>query len=385
MKEDDMIRYNWARIEELLSNIDDEKTFRKIVFLYKDIVSRTPHEWEKKQAEQSLEWILQQRPHSRVKIERSAKAEKITHSNARETTTNYVVSKGDLKDVRYTDIGGLDNVISQLREIVELPFRHPELFERLGIEPAKGVLLHGPPGCGKTLLAKAVANESEASFFSINGPEIMSKYYGVAQERLREVFRQAQENSPAIIFFDELDAIAPKRESTDGEEERRIVAQLLALMDGFKERGQVVVIGATNAIDLMDPALRRPGRFDREIEVDPPDLDGCIQILEIHSKRMPLADDVILNSIAYNTVGYSGAELAAVCREAGHQCLRRHKKHVNNNGERIPNEVLNQMEVSMEDFETAIREVRHNDANNIGSELKTSWDSLLKGRNTEEN
>ncbi|RLI23266.1 AAA family ATPase, partial [Candidatus Bathyarchaeota archaeon] len=203
----------------------------------------------------------------------------------------------------YEDIGGLHEEIQRIREMVELPLRHPEIFQRLGIDPPKGVLLHGPPGCGKTLLARAVANESEANFYSINGPEIMSKFYGESEARLREIFQQAEKNAPSIIFIDELDAIAPKREEVTGEVERRVVAQLLALMDGLSGRGNLIVIGATNRPDALDPALRRPGRFDREIEIGVPDKKGRLEILQIHTRGMPLAKDVDLKRLAEMTHG----------------------------------------------------------------------------------
>ncbi|MEM2639945.1 MAG: AAA family ATPase, partial [Candidatus Bathyarchaeia archaeon] len=207
-------------------------------------------------------------------------------------------STSGIPRVTYEDIGGLSEQIQKLREMIELPLRHPELFERLGVEPPKGVLLYGPPGTGKTLLAKAVANESDAYFISISGPEIMSKFYGESEARLREIFKEAEENAPAIIFIDEIDSIAPKREEVTGEVERRVVAQLLALMDGLKSRGKVVVIGATNRPNALDPALRRPGRFDREIEVGVPDEKGRLEILQIHTRNMPLAEDVDLKKLA---------------------------------------------------------------------------------------
>jgi transitional endoplasmic reticulum ATPase len=257
----------------------------------------------------------------------------------------------------YEDIGGLREEIQRIREMVELPLRHPEIFQRLGIDPPKGVLLHGPPGCGKTLLARAVANESEANFYSINGPEIMSKFYGESEARLREIFQQAQKNSPSIIFIDELDAIAPKREEVTGEVERRVVAQLLALMDGLSGRGNVIVIGATNRPGALDPALRRPGRFDREIEIGVPDKQGRYEILQIHTRGMPLAKDVDLKKLAEMTHGYTGADLAALARETAMKALRRYLPEINLEEERIPPSVLEKMEIRMEDFLNAYREI----------------------------
>ena len=259
--------------------------------------------------------------------------------------------------VTYEDIGGLSHAIQKIREMVELPLKHPEVFKRLGIEPPKGVLLYGPPGTGKTLLAKAVANESNAYFISINGPEIMSKFYGESEARLREVFQKAQENAPSIIFIDEIDAIAPKREEVTGEVERRVVSQLLALMDGLEARGQVIVIGATNRPNAVDPALRRPGRFDREIEIGVPDKDGRYEILLIHTRGMPLAKDVDLKKLAEMTHGYTGADIAALCREAAMKALRRYLPEINLEEERIPQNILESMEVRMGDFLAAYREI----------------------------
>ena len=257
----------------------------------------------------------------------------------------------------YEDIGGLREEIQRIREMVELPLRHPEIFQRLGIEPPKGVLLHGPPGCGKTLLARAVASESEANFFSINGPEIMSKFYGESEARLREIFQQAQQNAPSIIFIDELDAIAPKREEVTGEVERRVVAQLLALMDGLSGRGNVIVIGATNRPGALDPALRRPGRFDREVEIGVPDKQGRYEILQIHTRGMPLAPDVDLKKLRDMTHGYTGADLASLARETAMKALRRYLPEINLEEERIPPSVLEKMEVRMEDFVNAYKEI----------------------------
>jgi transitional endoplasmic reticulum ATPase len=277
----------------------------------------------------------------------------------------------------YEDIGGLHEEIQRIREMVELPLRHPELFQRLGIEPPKGVLLHGPPGCGKTLLARAVANESEANFFSINGPEIMSKFYGESEARLREMFQQAQKNSPSIIFIDELDAIAPKREEVTGEVERRVVAQLLALMDGLAGRGNLIVIGATNRPDALDPALRRPGRFDREIEIGVPDKSARYEILQIHTRGMPLAEDVDLKKLAAMTHGYTGADLAALCRETAMKALRRYLPEINLEEERIPPNVLEKMEIRMEDFTNAYKEITPTAMREVYIEVPTvHWDQI---------
>ena len=257
----------------------------------------------------------------------------------------------------YEDIGGLDEAIKRIREMVELPLRHPEIFQRLGIEPPKGVLLHGPPGCGKTLLARAVANESEANFYAINGPEIMSKFYGESEARMRKMFEDAEKNAPSILFIDEIDAIAPKRSEVTGEVERRVVAQLLASMDGLKGRGNVIVIGATNRPDALDPALRRPGRFDREIEIGIPDVKGRYEILQIHTRGMPLGEDVDLNRVAEITHGYTGADLEALAREAAMKALRRYLPKIDLEEKRIPHEVLDQMKVTSEDIFGAFREI----------------------------
>jgi len=277
----------------------------------------------------------------------------------------------------YEDIGGLKEEIQRLREMVELPMRHPEIFQRLGIDPPKGVLLHGPPGCGKTLLARAVANESDANFFSINGPEIMSKFYGESEARLREIFQQAEKNAPAIIFIDELDAIAPKREEVTGEVERRVVAQLLALLDGLTGRGNVIVIGATNRPNALDPALRRPGRFDREIEIGIPDKQGRYEILQIHTRGMPLAPDVDLKKLAEMTHGYTGADLAALCRETAMKALRRYLPEIDLEQERIPPSVLEKMEVKMEDFINAYREITPTAMREVAIEVPTvHWEDI---------
>ncbi len=259
--------------------------------------------------------------------------------------------------IAYEDIGGLRPVIQKVREMIELPLRHPELFERLGVEAPKGVLLHGPPGTGKTLLAKAVASETNANFYSIGGPEIMSKFYGESEERLREIFKEAQENAPSIIFIDEIDSIAPKREEVTGEVEKRVVSQLLSVMDGLQSRGKVVVIGATNRINSIDPALRRPGRFDREIEIGVPDRDGRLEILQIHTRGMPLAEDVDLKKLADVTHGFVGADLEALAKEAAIRALRRILPEINLEAENIPVEVLNKIIVRMADFQEALKEV----------------------------
>ncbi|MHA1202377.1 MAG: CDC48 family AAA ATPase, partial [Candidatus Heimdallarchaeaceae archaeon] len=257
----------------------------------------------------------------------------------------------------YEDIGGLHQEILKIREMVELPLKFPQLFEKLGIDPPKGVLLHGPPGCGKTLVARAVANESEAHFIVINGPEIMSKFYGESEQRLRSIFKDAEDNSPSIVFIDELDAIAPKREDVTGEVERRVVAQLLALMDGLVARGQVIVIGATNRPNAVDPALRRPGRFDREIEIHVPDRDSREEILLIHTRGMPLTQDVDLKTLANITHGYVGADLEALAREAAMKTLRRVLPSVNLSEGSIPAEVLDQLEVTHDDFLSGFKEI----------------------------
>ena len=262
-----------------------------------------------------------------------------------------------LPQVSYEDIGGLHEEIMKIREMIELPLKHPELFERLGIDPPKGVLLYGPPGTGKTLIAKAVANESGATFITINGPEIMSKFYGQSEENLRKTFEEAEKNAPSIIFIDEIDAIAPKREEVHGEVERRVVAQLLALMDGLESRGQVIVIGATNRPNALDPALRRPGRFDREIEIHVPDRDSREEILLIHTRGMPLAKDVDLKMLADVTHGYVGADLQALTREAAMRTLRRVLPSLNLEEETIPTEVLDKLEVTQEDFLEALKDI----------------------------
>lgn len=267
-------------------------------------------------------------------------------------------NNGDVPKVSYDDIGGLGDAVKKIREMVELPLRHPELFKRLGVEAPKGVLLHGPPGTGKTMLAKAVAGETSSNFISIGGPEIVSKFYGESEGKLREIFKDAEENAPSIIFIDEIDSIAPKRDEVNGEEERRIVAQLLSLMDGLNSRGKVVVIGATNRPNSIDEALRRPGRFDREIEIGIPDRNGRLEILEIHTRGMPLADDVDLKWLADKTHGYAGADLSALTKEAAMAALRRVLPDVDLEAEEIPREVLNSISVTKDDFKNALKDMQ---------------------------
>jgi transitional endoplasmic reticulum ATPase len=260
--------------------------------------------------------------------------------------------------VAYEDIGGLTDEVGKVREMIELPLRHPELFEKLGVDAPKGVLLHGTPGTGKTLLAKAVASETSANFLTIGGPEIMSKFHGESEERLRDIFKEAEENAPSIIFIDEIDSIAPKRDEVTGETERRVVAQLLATMDGLEGRGKVIVIAATNRPNALDPALRRPGRFDREIEIGIPDREGRLEILHIHTRGMPLADDVDMAMLAGMTHGYVGADLAALVREGAMRALREVLPSIDLEEETIPAEVLNRLRVTFDNFMDAYREMQ---------------------------
>ncbi|MCI0616774.1 AAA family ATPase, partial [bacterium] len=269
------------------------------------------------------------------------------------------INEDALPGVTYEDIGGLQSEITKIREMIELPLKHPEIFERLGVEPPKGVLLHGPPGTGKTLLAKAVANETNAHFILINGPEIMSKYYGQSEENLRKKFEEAEKNAPAIIFVDEIDAIATKREETKGEVERRVVAQLLALLDGLKSRGKVVVIAATNVPNILDPALRRPGRFDRELEIGVPNKEGRLNILKIHTRNMPLLKDVNLKELAAITHGFVGADLSALAKEAAMIVLRRVLPDLKyDKDEPLPKEILEKLFISKKDFRDSLKVVR---------------------------
>ncbi|MBR1369419.1 ATPase AAA [Methanocalculus chunghsingensis] len=279
-----------------------------------------------------------------------------TEVELKETPYEGEKGKEGISDIHYEDIGGLGRELQMVREMIELPLRQPELFERLGIEPPKGVLLYGPPGTGKTLIARAVASEVDAHFITLSGPEIMSKYYGESEGKLREVFEEAQENAPTIIFIDEIDSIAPKREDTKGEVERRVVAQLLSLMDGLKSRGQVIVIAATNIPDAIDPALRRGGRFDREIEIGIPDKKGRLDVLQIHSRGVPLADDVDLSQFADITHGFVGADLALLVKEAAMHALRKIIPKINID-EDVPSEFLDELKVTREDFDEALKHV----------------------------
>ncbi|MFP4627158.1 MAG: CDC48 family AAA ATPase [Natronomonas sp.] len=279
--------------------------------------------------------------------------------------------------ITYEDIGGLQNEIQRVREMVELPMKHPQIFKKLGIEPPQGVLLHGPPGTGKTLLAKAVANETSASFFSIAGPEIISKYYGESEQQLREIFEDASEESPSIVFIDELDSIAPKREDVTGEVERRVVAQLLTMMDGLESRGQVIVIAATNRVDSVDPALRRPGRFDREIEIGVPDETGRKEILQIHTRGMPLSDNVNLDSMADDTHGFVGADIESLTKEAAMKALRRYLPEIDLDEEDIPPSLIDRMIIKREDFRGALNEVDPSAMREVLVELpKVTWDDV---------
>jgi transitional endoplasmic reticulum ATPase len=257
----------------------------------------------------------------------------------------------------YEEIGGLDEEIRRLREIIELPLRHPEIFQKLGVEAPNGILLYGPPGCGKTLLARALANECEANFFTMNGPEIMNKYYGETEAKLRDLFRDARENSPSIIFIDEIDALAPRREEAFGDVEKRVVGQLLALMDGVSERGDVVVIGATNRPESIDPALRRPGRFDREVQVGVPNSEARLEILQIHTRGMPLSSDVDLGRMALELYGYTGADLRALCREAGLKALRRYAPDIDAESEHLPTDLIEKLQIIPTDFREAGKEI----------------------------
>jgi transitional endoplasmic reticulum ATPase len=296
--------------------------------------------------------------------EESSKAEQIS-------------KQGENASITYEDIGGLGDAVARVREMIELPLRHPELFKRLGVEAPKGVLLHGPPGTGKTLLAKAIANETNSNFYTIGGPEIMSKYHGESEERLRNVFEQAEKNAPSIVFIDEIDSIAPKREEVTGETERRIVAQLLSLMDGMASRGKVVVIAATNRINAIDPALRRPGRFDREIEIGVPNRDGRLEVLQIHTRGMPIDRDVNLEKLADISHGFVGADLQALARESAMRALRRVLPDINLSGEGIPVETLRKIIVRMQDFMDVIKEMEPSAMREVFVEVPDiRWDDI---------
>ncbi len=287
------------------------------------------------------------------------------------------VATGDVERVSYDDIGGLGDAVNKIREMVELPLKHPELFKRLGIEAPKGVLLHGPPGTGKTMLAKAVAGETSSNFVYVGGPEIMSKFYGESEGKLREIFEDAEENAPSIIFIDEIDSIAPKRDEVTGETERRVVAQLLALMDGLKARGKVVVIGATNRPNSIDEALRRPGRFDREIEIGIPNRDGRLEILQIHTRGMPIDDGVDLNLLADRTHGYAGADIAALTKEAAMASLRRVLPDIDTENEEVPGEVLSKIKVTADDFRDAFKDMQPSTMREVLIERpNVKWDDI---------
>ncbi|MEC7686550.1 MAG: CDC48 family AAA ATPase [Candidatus Thermoplasmatota archaeon] len=284
---------------------------------------------------------------------------------------------GQVQTISYEDIGGIGEQLQKVREMIELPLKHPILFRRLGIDPPRGVLLHGPPGTGKTLIAKAVASETNAHFTSINGPEIISKYYGESEKQLREIFDEAAANTPAIIFIDELDSIAPKREDVTGEVERRVVAQLLTLLDGMQGRDNVVVIGATNRRDAIDPALRRPGRFDRELEIGVPDKNGRKEIIDIHTRGMPISDDFEMDWLLDNSYGFVGADISALVRESAMKALRRYLPEIDLDEEQIPPEVLEKMEVKMSDFRQAIKEIEPSALREIYLEVpEVSWDQV---------
>ncbi len=286
-------------------------------------------------------------------------------------------TRDSIQRVSYEDIGGLDEPIKKVRELVELPMNHPELFRKLGIDPPKGVLLHGPPGTGKTLLAKAVANETHAHFISVNAPEIMSKYVGEAEERIRNVFKEAEENAPSIIFVDEIDSIAPKRDEVVGEVERRVVAQLLALMDGLEARGEVVIIAATNRVNSIDEALRRPGRFDREIEFGVPNKKARKAILQIHTRGMPLAKDIDLDYFAGITHGFVGADLQALGKESAMKALRRYLPKIDLEEEQIPQEVLESLEVNKDDFMNGLKDVQPSALREVAIEVpNVKWEDV---------
>jgi transitional endoplasmic reticulum ATPase len=323
--------------------------------------------------------VVKTNPNKPVKITQNTEIE-MKQKAAKDVSQQQV----KVPDVTYEDIGGLDSEIQQVREMIELPLKHPEVFQQLGIDAPSGVLLHGPPGTGKTLLAKAVANESDATFMSINGPEIMSKYYGESEKQLREKFEEAQDSSPAIIFIDEIDAIASKRDDSGGEVERRVVAQLLSLMDGLEERENVIVIAATNRVDAVDEALRRGGRFDREIEIGVPNEKGRKEILQIHTRNMPLTEEVSLEDLSEITQGYVGADLESVAKEAAMSVLRRHLPDIDLN-EEIPSDVMDELEVDHEAMKDGLRKVEPSAMREITVQVpKTEWSDIGGLSNTKE-
>ncbi len=389
-----------VRIDGYLRNnagvsIDDKVTIRKIDAKIAERLTLAPTEPLRiVGGEEYLSQLLEGRVLSRgdyVPINIMGRTVNLVVTNTSPTAEAVIVTEGTevvvgdqvkepiraIPRISYEDIGGLRPVIQKIREMIELPLRHPELFERLGVEAPKGVLLHGPPGTGKTLLARAVASETNANFLSIGGPEIMSKYYGESEERLREVFKEAQENAPSIIFIDEIDSIAPKREEVTGEVEKRVTSQLLSLMDGLQSRGKVVVIGATNRPNAIDPALRRPGRFDREIEIGVPDRDGRLEVLEIHTRGMPLAEDVDLKKLADVTHGFVGADLEALVKEAAIRALRRILPEINLEAQSIPGDILNKIIVKMSDFLDALKEIDPSAMREVLVEIPdVSWDQI---------
>lgn len=319
--------------------------------------------------------IASSEPSGTVVITDSTEIE-ISETPAEQITSDKSAPEG-VPDVTYEDIGGLENELEQVREMIELPMRHPELFRQLGIEPPKGVLLHGPPGTGKTLMAKAVANEIDAHFQTISGPEIMSKYYGESEEQLREVFEEAEENEPAIIFIDEIDSIASKRGETQGDVERRVVAQLLSLMDGLEELGQVTVIAATNRIDDIDPALRRGGRFDREIEVGVPDKEGRHEILQVHTRGMPLSDKINLEEYAENTHGFVGADIESLTKEAAMNALRRIRPEIDLESDEIDAGTLDALQVTESDLREALKGIEPSALREVFVEVPdTTWENV---------